>query len=119
MHFSQTSCHRHKSIREVGSEKNLEMKDLSTNHSFIYLDNCTQEQYLRSNTYDNKINQCDIPRDTPASVFSHLGYFFKHIFTANLLEFFCTIFELTSTKYYNNTYTAINIISKIINYALQ
>lgn len=63
MQFSQTICHRHKRIGEVQSEKNLEMKDLSTNHSCIYLDNSTQEQYLRSNTYDNKINRCDITRE--------------------------------------------------------
>lgn len=65
-----TRCTFHKAAATVTSAwerfksvKNLEMKDLSTNHSCIYIDNRTQEQYLRSNTYNNKINQCDIARE--------------------------------------------------------
>lgn len=117
MHFSQTSCHRHKRIREVRSEKNLEMKDLSTNHSCIYLDNSTQEQYLRSNTYDNKINRRNITRGTLACVFSHLSYLLTYIYSHSFLYNFCNWHQRSTIIIHTRQYSQRN--EKIINYALQ
>lgn len=90
------------------------MKDLSTNHSCIYTDNSSQEQYLRSNTQNNKINRCVITRECQLLYFLIQATFLTYIYSHYIILFLYNFSTDVKKKYYNNTYTAINIISKVI-----